>query len=101
MPFDWYDELKQVADALKIPMALGEQEANTHNFRWVLANNAVGIVQQDMFYFGGMASRTNGGGSRQDMHPAHLVNRTRLPLHDAFRFGDPQLRALPRIQGVQ
>jgi L-alanine-DL-glutamate epimerase-like enolase superfamily enzyme len=54
VPFDWYEELKQVADALKIPMALGEQEPSTHNFRWVLANNAVGIVQQDMFYFGGM-----------------------------------------------
>jgi L-alanine-DL-glutamate epimerase-like enolase superfamily enzyme len=54
VPFDWYEELKQVADAMKIPMALGEQEPSTHNFRWVLANNAVGIVQQDMFYFGGM-----------------------------------------------
>ena len=54
VPFDWYEELKQVADALTIPMALGEQEPSTHNFRWVLANNAVGIVQQDMFYFGGM-----------------------------------------------
>jgi L-alanine-DL-glutamate epimerase-like enolase superfamily enzyme len=58
VPFDWYDELKQVADALKIPMALGEQEPSTHNFRWVLANNAVGIVQQDMFYFGGMVRCT-------------------------------------------
>jgi L-alanine-DL-glutamate epimerase-like enolase superfamily enzyme len=54
VPFDWYEELKQVADALKIPMALGEQEPSTHNFRWVIANDAVGIVQQDMFYFGGM-----------------------------------------------
>jgi L-alanine-DL-glutamate epimerase-like enolase superfamily enzyme len=54
VPFDWYDDLKRVADALKIPMALGEQEPSTHNFRWVLGNNSVGIVQQDMFYFGGM-----------------------------------------------
>jgi L-alanine-DL-glutamate epimerase-like enolase superfamily enzyme len=54
VPFDWYDDLKMVADALEIPIALGEQEPATHNFRWVLANNAVGIVQQDMFYFGGM-----------------------------------------------
>ncbi len=54
VPFDWYDDLKQVADALQMPMALGEQEPSVHNFRWVLANNAVGIVQQDMFYFGGM-----------------------------------------------
>ena len=54
VPFDYYDDLKQVADALKIPLALGEQEPSTHNFRWVLATNSVGIVQQDMFYFGGM-----------------------------------------------
>jgi L-alanine-DL-glutamate epimerase-like enolase superfamily enzyme len=54
VPFDWYDDLKVVADALTIPMALGEQEPATHNFRHVLANNSVGIVQQDMFYFGGM-----------------------------------------------
>ena len=54
VPFDYYDDIKTVADALEIPIALGEQEPATHNFRWVLANNAVGIVQQDMFYFGGM-----------------------------------------------
>jgi len=54
IPFDDYDGLKQVADALEIPIALGEQEPSTYNFRHVLANNSVGIVQQDMFYFGGM-----------------------------------------------
>jgi L-alanine-DL-glutamate epimerase-like enolase superfamily enzyme len=54
VPFDDYDGLQQVADALEIPIALGEQEPSTYNFRHVLANNSVGIVQQDMFYFGGM-----------------------------------------------
>jgi L-alanine-DL-glutamate epimerase-like enolase superfamily enzyme len=54
VPFDWYDDLQAVADALDIPIALGEQEPATRNFRHVLANNSVGIVQQDMFYFGGM-----------------------------------------------
>ena len=54
VPFDNYDGLQQVADALEIPIALGEQEPSTWNFRHVLAHNAVGIVQQDMFYFGGM-----------------------------------------------
>ncbi len=54
VPFDDYDGLQQVADALNIPIALGEQEPSTYNFRHVLANNSVGIVQQDMFYFGGM-----------------------------------------------
>jgi L-alanine-DL-glutamate epimerase-like enolase superfamily enzyme len=54
VPFDDYDGLQQVADALEIPIALGEQEPSTYNFRHVLAHNAVGIVQQDMFYLGGM-----------------------------------------------
>jgi L-alanine-DL-glutamate epimerase-like enolase superfamily enzyme len=54
VPFDDYDGLQQVADALDIPIALGEQEPSTFNFRHVLAHNSVGIVQQDMFYFGGM-----------------------------------------------
>jgi L-alanine-DL-glutamate epimerase-like enolase superfamily enzyme len=54
VPFDWYEETKQVADALDLPIAGGEQEPSTHNFRWLIANNALAITQQDMFYFGGM-----------------------------------------------
>jgi L-alanine-DL-glutamate epimerase-like enolase superfamily enzyme len=54
VPFDWYEETKIVADALKIPVAGGEQEPSLHQFRWLIANDALQIVQQDMFYFGGM-----------------------------------------------
>jgi len=54
IPFDWYEETKQVADALNIPIAGGEQEPSLHNFRWLLANDGLQIVQADMFYFGGM-----------------------------------------------
>lgn len=54
VPFDWYEETKQVADALAIPVAGGEQEPSMHNFRWLIGNNALRIVQPDMFYFGGM-----------------------------------------------
>jgi L-alanine-DL-glutamate epimerase-like enolase superfamily enzyme len=54
VPFDWYEETKQVSDALEIPIAGGEQEPSTHNFRWLIANGGLSIVQQDMFYFGGM-----------------------------------------------
>jgi L-alanine-DL-glutamate epimerase-like enolase superfamily enzyme len=54
VPFDWYEETKQVADALEIPIALGEQEPSIHNFRWLIANKAIRITQPDMFYFGGM-----------------------------------------------
>lgn len=35
VPFDWYEETKQVKDALQIPIAGGEQEPSLHNFRAV------------------------------------------------------------------
>ncbi len=54
VPFDWYEETKQVADAVNIPIAGGEQEPSLHNFRWLIANDGLQIVQADMFYFGGM-----------------------------------------------
>jgi L-alanine-DL-glutamate epimerase-like enolase superfamily enzyme len=54
VPFDWYEETKQVADALKIPVAGGEQEFSLHGFRWLIANDGLEIVQPDTFYFGGM-----------------------------------------------
>ncbi len=54
VPFDWYEETRKVADALEIPVAGGEQEPSTHNFRYLVANGALSIVQPDMFYFGGM-----------------------------------------------
>ncbi|CAN5286462.1 hypothetical protein BH23BAC1_BH23BAC1_41370 [soil metagenome] len=52
--FDWYEETKQVADALSIPVAGGEQEYSLHGFRWLIANNGLQIVQPDNYYFGGM-----------------------------------------------
>ncbi len=52
--FDWYEETKQVADALKMPVAGGEQEYSLHGFRWLIANDGLEIVQPDNFYFGGM-----------------------------------------------
>lgn len=53
-PFDWLEETKAVADALSIPIAGGEQTHSMHQFRWMIANDAVQVVQPDMFYFGGM-----------------------------------------------
>ncbi len=105
VPFDWYEETKQVSDALEIPIAGGEQEPSTHNFRWLIANGGLSIVQQDMFYFGGMVRCMQvarmASGLRQAVHPAHLRHRPRLRLHDALRLRHPELRPLPRVQGVQ
>jgi L-alanine-DL-glutamate epimerase-like enolase superfamily enzyme len=52
--FDWYEETKQVTDALTIPIAGGEQEYSLHGFRWLIANDGLQIVQPDNYYFGGM-----------------------------------------------
>lgn len=54
VPFDWYEETKAVADAVDIPLAGGEQEASMHAFRWLIANDALDIVQADVYYFGGL-----------------------------------------------
>ena len=52
--FDWYEETRQVADTLALPIAGGEQEYGLHGFRWLIANDALEIVQPDSYYFGGM-----------------------------------------------
>jgi len=52
--FDWYEETREVADALALPIAGGEQEYSLHGFRWLIANDAVEIAQPDTYYFGGM-----------------------------------------------
>jgi len=54
VPFDWYEETKQVADALTLDVAGGEQEYGLHGFRWLIANDGLEVVQPDNYYFGGM-----------------------------------------------
>jgi D-galactarolactone cycloisomerase len=52
-PFEEFEMTKQVADALKIPVAGGEQDNSPAKWRWMLHNRAVDIVQPDLFYAGG------------------------------------------------
>jgi len=52
--FDWYEETREVAEALSLPVAGGEQEYGLHGFRWLIANDGLQIVQPDNYYFGGM-----------------------------------------------
>ena len=51
--FDHLEDTKAVADALRIPVAAGEQEFSEARFRWVIANRGVDIVQPDLHYYGG------------------------------------------------
>lgn len=52
--FDHLEEIKQVSDALDIPIANGEQDYGFYGFRWLLANGGIDIVQPDNYYFGGL-----------------------------------------------
>ncbi len=54
VPWDWYEEQKQVEAALDIPMAGGEEEFGVHGFRYLIGNEVFQIVQPDLFYYGGM-----------------------------------------------
>ena len=47
-------EPPDVADALAIPIANGEQDQGFVNFRWLIANDGIDIVQPDNYYFGGL-----------------------------------------------
>ena len=54
VPFDWYEETREVTQALNVPVAGGEQEPSMHGFRWLIKEDALDVVQPDIFYFGGM-----------------------------------------------
>jgi L-alanine-DL-glutamate epimerase-like enolase superfamily enzyme len=58
VPFDELWETKEVADALKIPVAAGEQEFSMRRFQWVVENRGVDIVQPDLHYYGGFIRST-------------------------------------------
>jgi len=53
VPFDFYDETREIADTLPIPVAGGEQESSLRRFRWMIEHRGVDIVQPDLLYFGG------------------------------------------------
>lgn len=57
-PFDWLWETKEVADALTLPVAGGEQEFSLRNWQWMIEHRAVDIVQPDLHYGGGYVRAT-------------------------------------------
>jgi L-alanine-DL-glutamate epimerase-like enolase superfamily enzyme len=71
--FDHFEEIKQVADALTIPIANGEQDNSFYNFRWLIAHNGIDIVQPDNYYFGGLIR------SMKVARMAHAFGKTIVP----------------------
>jgi L-alanine-DL-glutamate epimerase-like enolase superfamily enzyme len=57
-PFEHLEDTKEVADALQIPLAFGEQETSMRRFRWIIDNDAAQVVQPDLQYNGGFIRNT-------------------------------------------
>ncbi len=57
-PFDWLWETKEVADALTIPVAGGEQEFSLRRWQWAVEQRGLDIVQPDLHYGGGFIRAT-------------------------------------------
>ncbi|MDF2964085.1 MAG: Mandelate racemase/muconate lactonizing enzyme C-terminal domain protein [Paenibacillus sp.] len=57
-PFEHLEDTKEVADALDIPLAFGEQETSIRRFRWIIDNDAAQVVQPDLQYNGGFIRNT-------------------------------------------
>ena len=53
VPFDHYEETKQIADTLTIPIALGEEEMSLRQFRYIIERDVAQVIQPDLMYFGG------------------------------------------------
>jgi L-alanine-DL-glutamate epimerase-like enolase superfamily enzyme len=53
-PWEEISETKKVADALDMPVAVGEQDASLWRFQWMLETGVMQIVQPDLNYNGGM-----------------------------------------------
>lgn len=54
VPFDYYDETRQIAAALRIPIALGEEEASLRGMRRIIEQGIARVIQPDLLYFGGL-----------------------------------------------
>jgi L-alanine-DL-glutamate epimerase-like enolase superfamily enzyme len=53
-PWEEVSETRRVADALRMPVAGGEQDASLWRFQWMIQNRVVDIVQPDLNYNGGL-----------------------------------------------
>ena len=56
--FDDVWSTKEVADALTIPVAGGEQEYSMHRWQWAIQHRGLDIVQPDLHYGGGFIRAT-------------------------------------------
>lgn len=92
VPYMELEQAAEVADALTIPLAMGEQECDLAQFRRMIRMDAVDIVQPDVCYVGGIsralevARMTEAAGRPFTPHAANhsMVTIFTLHLHGAM-----------------
>src|SRR5262245_7726361 len=52
--FDDLEGTRRVAEALRIPVALGEQEYSQWRFQYTIRHRVADVIQPDLFYYGGL-----------------------------------------------
>jgi L-alanine-DL-glutamate epimerase-like enolase superfamily enzyme len=72
-PCPWQEigETKKVADALDMPVAIGEQDSNLWLFEWFAENKVAQILQPDLNYNGGFV---------RTLRVARIAKKHRLPI---------------------
>jgi L-alanine-DL-glutamate epimerase-like enolase superfamily enzyme len=72
-PCPWQEigETKKVADALEIPIAIGEQDSNLWLFEWFAENKVAQILQPDINYNGGFV---------RTLRVARIAKKFHLPI---------------------
>jgi L-alanine-DL-glutamate epimerase-like enolase superfamily enzyme len=55
--YDDFEAIKQVADALAIPIANGEQDQSFVNFRWLIAHDGLEIVHRTVTISAGLSDQ--------------------------------------------
>jgi L-alanine-DL-glutamate epimerase-like enolase superfamily enzyme len=70
-PWEELGETKKVADALKMNVAIGEQDASLWRFLWICENQVAQIVQPDLNYNGGFV---------RTMRVARIAKKFNMPI---------------------
>jgi len=90
-PFDEYEQTKQVADALAMPVAGGEQDTALSRFRWMIQNRGVDIIQADVIYNGGFV---------RTMRVAHMAAQAGIPVAPHCPRNDPNIVYMLHLTSV-
>jgi L-alanine-DL-glutamate epimerase-like enolase superfamily enzyme len=81
-PFEDYEATKKVADALKIPVAAGEQDSSLLRFSEMIRDRTLDIVQPDMNYNGGLI-RACKVAKMAEMHGIPVIPHSPQPMPQA------------------